>query len=160
MASSITSLSHSASVGARRPGVTWMALVAATTLGITGVSRLRAEVSGPAGELSRRREYRLVVQSYPARNVVNGVPLAHARPLASAQRTVTAEQIAEGVAVDVLDMGEAQADSERVIVAWVEPGAADLEMDGHRARPSRGAYVGVADAAPEQARVVLNRKVG
>lgn len=82
--------------------------------------------------------------------------LAHARPLASAQRSVTPEELARGVAVDVVDVGEAANDS-AVIVAWLERGSADLDFDARRARPSRDAYIGVAAAHREEARVVLSK---
>lgn len=136
----------------------WMALVAATTIGLSAVQRVRAEVSvGPRDALPKvSGEYRLVVQSYSASNIVDGRPLAHARPLASAQRAVTPEELANGVAVDVVDVGEPANDS-AVIVAWLERGSADLDFDGRRARPSRDAYIGVAAAHREEARVILSK---
>ncbi|MGC4090740.1 MAG: hypothetical protein QM756_23280 [Polyangiaceae bacterium] len=136
-----------------------MALVAATTIGLSGVQRVRAAVSVGSSEAlpAQRGEYRLVVQSYSARNVVDGRPLAHARPLASAQRSVTAEELTHGVAVDVVDVSEQAADSS-VIVAWLEHGSAELDFDGRRARPGRDAYIGAAAASSDEARVVLSRK--
>jgi len=154
--------------GARVPaasvaaGASWMALVAATTVGLATVQRVRAEVSGDpsAFPASSSEEYRLIVQSYSAGSLVDGVPLAHARPLASAQRSVTADELSRGVAVDVVGVGE-HSDDPAVIVAWLERGAANLEFDGRRARPSLGAPIGIAKAAgEEQAHVVLMRKAG
>jgi hypothetical protein len=135
-----------------------MALVAATTLGLQGVQRVRAEVSMRAGKLASdaASEYRLIVQSYSAANIVDGVPRAYARPLASAQRSVTAEELRHGVAIDVVDVGEGESDSP-VLVAWLERGAANLDFDGRRARPERGAYRGVASAQSEQAHIVLSQ---
>lgn len=148
-----------------------MALVAATTVGVAELQRFRAEVSvgGQDFTAGGRREYRLVVHSYAADSVVDGVPLEHARPLASAQRSVTASELAQGIGVDVLgigaeggaaDDGAAEEGVARVIVAWVEPGEADLEFDARRARPSREAYIGVARTQGEraEARLVLSRR--
>lgn len=111
-----------------------------------------------AGKLASdaANEYRLIVQSYSAANIVDGVPRAHARPLASAQRSVTAEELSQGVAIDVVEVGERESDAP-VIVAWVERGTADLDFDGRRARPERGAYRGVASAKSEQAHIVLSQ---
>lgn len=147
-------------VGSAAAGASWMALVAATTVGLATVQRVRAEVSVDAGafptELSD--EYRLIVQSYSAGSLVDGVPVAHARPLASTQRSVTAEELSRGVAVDVVDVGE-RADDSAVIVAWIESGAPNLEFDGRRARPARGAPIGIAQSAGDaQAHIVLSRK--
>lgn len=144
--------------GAAAGAGSWMALVAATTIGLSAVQRVRAEVSVGSREALPKvsGEYRLIVQSYSASSVVDGRPLAHARPLASAQRAVTPEELARGVAVDVVDVGEPAKDS-AVIVAWLERGSADLDFDGRRARPGRDAYIGVAAAHREAARVVLNK---
>lgn len=135
-----------------------MALVAATTLGLQGVQRVRAEVSVGAGKLASDSvsEYRLIVQSYSAASIVDGVPRAYARPLASAQRSVTAEELTLGVAIDVVELGDRDSGSP-VIVAWLERGTADLDFDGRRARPGRDAYRGVASAQSEQAHIVLSQ---
>jgi hypothetical protein len=139
-----------------------MALVAATTLGLQSMQRVRAEVSVGAGKLvsDSASEYRLIVQSYSAANIVDGVPRAHARPLASAQRSVTPEELARGVAIDVVDMGDRPSDSP-VILAWLERGAANLDFDGRRARPGRDAYRGIASASADsaQAHIVLSQAV-
>jgi hypothetical protein len=140
-----------------------MTLVAATTVGLPALQRVRAEVSADTPELPRetRDEYRLVVHSYAAENVVNGVPVLHARPLASAQRSVTVEELSRGVAVDVVGV-DAQRSDDAVIVAWLERGAPNLEFDGRRARPGRDAYIGIAktrgDVTEPQAHVVLSRR--
>lgn len=152
-----TAPASSLRVSGASAGASWMALVAATTVGLATVQRVRAEVSADAmafpTELSD--EYRLIVQSYSPGSLVDGVPLAHARPLASMQRSVTAEELSRGVAVDVVGVGERADDS--VIVAWLERGAANLEFDGRRARPARGAPIGVAKTAGDThpAHVVL-----
>ncbi|MFO7177448.1 MAG: hypothetical protein DIU78_002005 [Pseudomonadota bacterium] len=146
----------------------WLALVAATALGVADVQRVRAEVSADPSDLGTTQstadgEYRLIVQSYASDGVVDGVPAAHARPKASVQRSVTPDDLARGIAVDVVDL-DASEDPTRVIVAWVERGPADLEFDALRARPSRDAYVGVARAdgtsGRAEAHVVLTRRMG
>ena len=145
-------------VGSAAAGASWMALVAATTLGLEGVQRVRAEVSVGAGKLGpgAAGEYRLIVQSYSAASIVDGVPRAHARPLASTQRSVTPAELAQGVAIDVVDFGERARDAP-VLVAWLEPGGEDLEFDGRRARPGRDGYRGVAYAGSEQTHIVLSQ---
>jgi len=158
-----TTTTHVASPRARTSVVagasSWMALVAATTIGLSAVSRLRAEVSVRPHELGGEAvgEYRLVVQAYTPANMVGGVPAAHARPLASAQRSVTPDELTAGVAVDVVELGD-RADSSAVLVAWLERGTADLDFDGRKARPSRGAYVGAAASNNAQAQIVLQRQ--
>lgn len=135
-----------------------MALVAATTLGLQAIQRVRAEVSMGEGQLGSDSvsEYRLIVQSYSPANIVDGVPRAHARPLASAQRSVTAEELSQGVAIDVVEFDGQDTDSP-VLVAWLERGTADLDFDGRRARPGRDAFRGVASAKSEQAHIVLSQ---
>ncbi len=129
-------------------GVSWVALVAATTLGIAGVHRVRAAVSADPRELGDAREgYRLIVQSYAPSSLGSGqLPGGRARPLASTQRSITAGELARGIAVDVLGLqASAPAAGETpVIVAWVERGAADLAFDGFEARPAADAFYGVA----------------
>ncbi len=136
----------------------WMALVAATTIGLSAIARLRAEVSVRPSELGADTvgEYRLVVQAYSPSSMVGGVPASYARPLASAQRSVTPAELTEGVAVDVVEFG-VEADESAVLVAWLERGTADLDFDGRRARPGRGAFVGAAASSNAQAQIVLQR---
>ena len=142
----------------------WVSLLAVTTLGVAALQHVRAEVSADPRELAKVQadpgEYRLIVQSYAPANVVDGVPTPRARPLASAQRAVTAADLARGIGVDVVDLEHAVGD-DQVLVAWVERGAADLEFDARRARPRRGAYLGVAaqSASSPRARIVLSRRI-
>jgi hypothetical protein len=153
-----TTRSSGAARGAAGAG-SWMALVAATTIGLSAVQRVRAAVSVGSRESlpTLSGEYRLIVQSYSAGSVVDGRPLAHARPLASAQRSVTPEELTRGVDIDVVDVGEPRSDS-AVIVAWLERGSADLDFDARRARPGLDAFIGAAALQSEAARVVLSRK--
>jgi hypothetical protein len=143
----------------------WVSLLAVTTLGVAALQHVRAQVSADPRELAKEQrggEYRLIVQSYAPGNVVNGVPIRSARPLASAQRAVTATELANGIGVDVVDLEHGKGD-DQVLVAWVERGAADLDFDGRRARPMSGAYLGVASPADHDAshaRIVLTRRIG
>ena len=142
-------------------GASWLALVAATTVGIGSLHRVRAAVSADTRALGTSNVgYRLIVQSYaPESYGTNELPALRARPLASTQRAVTREELARGVAVDVLGVS-ATGGSAPVIVAWVERGKPDLEFDALEARPSVDAVYGVA-ATGEQALatpVVLSRR--
>jgi hypothetical protein len=131
-----------------------MALVAATTIGLGQLDRVRAQVSADSAALGGG-SYRLVVQSYARESVGAGkVPSSRQKPLASAQRSVTAEELSRGVAVDVLRLGESL-DPSQIIVAWVEKGEANLEFDGAEARPDAAALYGASESRLDSARVVL-----
>jgi hypothetical protein len=135
-----------------------MALLAATSLGAVSVERMRAEVSAPDLAAATSAGYRLIVQSYASNSVANNqLPGANHRPLASAQRAVTAEELAQGIAVDVLQIDENSDEQGPVIVAWLEHGAPDLELDALRARPSRGAVYGVGQSSAGSAQIVLRQ---
>lgn len=135
-----------------------MALLAATSLGAVSVERMRAQVSAQDLAAATSAGYRLIVQSYARASVAaDELPGANHRPLASAQRSVTAEELARGVHVDVLQIDEANA-GDQFVVAWIEHGAPDLELDALRARPSRSAIVGVAKASAGSAEIVLRRQ--
>lgn len=150
-----TVVASSAAVGA-----SWMALVAATTIGLGHLDRVRAEVTADKASLGADGRYRLVVQSYARSSVPAGhLPRLGQKPLASAQRSVTAEELSRGVAVDVLRVGEAE-DPSQVIVAWIEKGEADLEFDGAEARPGATALIGTSESRElGAARVVLKARV-
>ena len=150
-----TSVASSAAVGA-----SWMALLAATTIGLGHLDRVRAEVSADKADLGvAGSRYRLVVQSYATGSVAAGkLPGTRQKPLASAQRSVTAEELSRGVAVDVLRVGESL-DGSQVIVAWIEQGEANLEFDGAEARPSESAWYGASESRElGSARVVLKSR--
>jgi hypothetical protein len=138
--------------------------VAATALGVPGAQRLRAAVSADPKELGESGDgYRLIVQSYAAKSLGSGqLPASRARPIASTQRAITAEELASGVAVDMLglDAAGAPAAEAPVIVAWVERGRPDLDFDGFEARPAADAFYGIAttDAvSPAATPIVLKR---
>jgi hypothetical protein len=139
----------------------WLALVAATTVGVGSLHRVRAAVTVDARKLAGSDVgYRLVVQSYAAESFGSSeLPAQRARPLASTQRAVTRDELARGVAVDVLGVSTTSGEAP-VIVAWVERGKPDLEFDALEARPSRDAVYGVATSG-EQALatpVLLSRR--
>jgi hypothetical protein len=142
-------------------GASWLALVAATTVGVGSLHRVRASVSVDARTLAGPDVgYRLVVQSYAAESFgASELPALRARPLASTQRAVTRDELARGVAIDVLGVSGSGGDAP-VIVAWVERGKPDLEFDALEARPSDDAVYGVATTG-EQATatpIVLSRR--
>ncbi|HTQ45202.1 MAG TPA: hypothetical protein VMI75_20725 [Polyangiaceae bacterium] len=128
----------------------WLALLAAATLG-DGASTVHAEVKADG---VRDGAYRLVVQSYDRAGA--------ARPVGSIQRAVTADQLRNGVHVNLVELRGAQAAAKRdpVIVAWIEAGEPNLEFDGLTARPQPGSSYGVASRPAQQdvARISLNRR--
>src|SRR6187551_4099300 len=98
---------HSSVVSSAAAGASWIALLAATSLGAVSVERMRAEVSAQDLAAATSAGYRLIVQSYASKSVAaNQLPGANHRPLASVQRAVTAEELANGIAVDVLQIDE------------------------------------------------------
>jgi hypothetical protein len=147
-----TTRSRSAAAGS------WLALLAATTLG-DGADTIHAEVRAKdVGDGA----YRLVVQSYDATDGM--VPGRTARPIGSTQRTVTADELRQGVRVDLLELrdpGATEASRERpMVVAWIEAAAQDLEFDGRTARPVPGSVYGVvAREAGRDVRIRLNRRL-
>ena len=134
----------------------WMALLAATTLGVDGVSTLSAEVRADA-DLADSRDYRLVVQSYDGETSSFA-----ARPVASFQRAVTAAELRRGVRVSLVELRQnAAVDNDGQVVAWIEQGKPDLEFDGRTARPRPGSMQGLARRAAggEPVQIRLSRKV-
>jgi hypothetical protein len=153
-----TRKARSSVVSSAAAGASWVALLAATSLGAVSVQHMRAQVSAQDLAAATSAGYRLIVQSYSRNSVgADELPGASHRPSASMQRAVTAEELARGVAVDVLQIDQIKA-GDQVIVAWIEHGAPDLELDALRARPSRSAVVGVARASTGSAQIVLRRQ--
>jgi len=120
---------------------------------------VRAEVRATRGFQAVSADYphRLIVQVYPRRAVVGGRVQAWARPTASAQRAVTREDLAGGIPVGLVNFGRASADAhdQGVVVAWLEDGAPDLDLDGIDARPRTGAPWAVAAMRPGTGQVKL-----
>lgn len=145
----------------RRAAVTagsWLALLAAATLG-DGASTVHAEVKA---DRVRAGAYRLVVQSYDRADAL--VPGREARPLGSMQRVVTADELRNGVHVNLVEVRGSHAaptPSRPMIVAWIERGDPDLEFGGLTARPRPGSSYGVASRPSEQhvAHISLDRTV-
>lgn len=149
---------RSSIVSSAAASASWMALLAATSIGAVSVERTRAEVSARDLAAATSAGYRLIVQSY-ARVSADGLPVAGQRPLASVQRAVTAEELARGVAVDVLQIDQVSNDQAPVIVAWLEHGAPDLPLDALRARPGREAVYGIARTSVDgSVQIVLRRQ--
>jgi hypothetical protein len=151
--SSLPKTSRSAAAGS------WLALLAATTLG-DGADTLHAEVRADGlGEGS----YRLVVQSYDTTG--GRMPRHDTRPVASLQRAVTADELRNGVHVHLLELRgsgvDAGTEQRPMVVAWVEAGEPNLEFDGRTARPRPGNVYGVArpDGRQDAVQISLNRKL-
>ena len=121
----------------------WTALLADTSWGLGSLDRRRVRVRHPQGGKSGEA-LRLVVQSYREHDVVAGRPTAYARPLASAQRAVSTDQLRGGIQLDLVHFdGEGD---DVVVIAWTEEGDADLDFDGLEARPSRGSHLAAVEA--------------
>jgi hypothetical protein len=133
----------------------WLALLAATTLGSAVVGHVRARISGTVAESVGG--YRLVVHSYEPGSVdAQGRPVHHVRPRGSIQRSVTAEELKRGVSVNLLQV-DGVADAS-VVLAWVEGGQPTLEFDARTARPADDAWIGFGRAGSGvPAEVVLGR---
>jgi hypothetical protein len=109
-------------------------LLADTSWGLSGLGRRRVRVRQPH-QGGAREGLRLVVQSYRERDVIAGRPAAYARPLASAQRAVSTDQLKGGVQLDLVQFEND--DDDVVVIAWAEEGEPDLDYDGLEARPPR-----------------------
>lgn len=125
-------------------GVSWMSLVAATTIGVGVVEQVRAHIQA-RDAVPTDGELRLIVQSY-RKDTLDGqrLPEASARPLASIQRAITAEELHAGVDVSLLSVPVEGMGEDSMVVAWVERGVPNLDFDALEARPREGAYYGVA----------------
>jgi hypothetical protein len=145
-----------------RAGSSWLALVAATSLGIAHAETVRAEIRLPREAATSGGRYRLIVQAYDGLRATQEIP-SSVRPRASAQRSVTLDDLADGVRIDLVSLGEKiPANSDKsVVIAWVEPGEANLEFDARRARPTANSFYGVAsssDADSDSVEILLNRR--
>lgn len=120
----------------------WMALVAATTLGQNAVAgTLRAQVRATV-PLQANESYRLVVHSYDALKDGQMVP-ANAKPIGSMQMSVTAEDLERGVHVNLVEVrATGGSGASPLVIAWLENGKPDLDFDGREARPNDQSIVG------------------
>ncbi len=121
----------------------WMDLLAAATLHDTKAGTIQAEI---VAETSLVEPLRLVVQSYEK---------SGERPIGSVQRAVSATELRQGVHVRLLELRQLESSGVSRVVAWVEPGLPDLELDARSARPSDRALVG--EATGSDVRIVLRR---
>jgi hypothetical protein len=150
----------------RRPvagSASWLALVAATSLGVANAETLRTEVKLSRPALTSGGRYRLIVQSYDKLDRASFIP-SSVRPRASAQRAVTADDLARGIRIDLIELTEKEAapPGQGVVVAWVEPGEANLEFDARRARPTPGSLYGVAESSADgqsAVEILLDRRL-
>lgn len=133
----------------------WIALVAATTLG-DAAETVRAQIraEGPLEGV-----YRLVVQSYDS--TVSDKPGRYERPIGSAQRAVTADELRDGVHISMVEFRDRMAGvTERpTVLAWIETGEPDLEFDGRMARPRPGSMYGLGrrGVGDDLVQISLNR---
>jgi hypothetical protein len=149
----------------RRPvagSATWLALVAATSLGVAHAETVRAEIRLPRQAVTSGGRYRLIVQSYDRLRATQDIPQS-VRPRASAQRSVTLDDLADGIRIDLISLGEKKPTGleQGVVVAWVEQGEANLEFDARRARPTADSFYGVAlsnGVDSESVEILLNRR--
>jgi hypothetical protein len=138
----------------------WIALVAATTLG-DATDAVRTEVR--ADGIPADHVYRLVVQSYDPQTD-DDQPGRYARPVGSVQRSVTADELRDGVHVSLVEFRQKLADArgdDPLILAWIDVGEPDLEFDGRMARPGAGSVYGVVKrpSGSDVVQISLNRRV-
>lgn len=132
----------------------WLAILAATTLG-DAADTLRAEIR--ADGVASDGVYRLVVQSYDGTG--GAVPDPSARPIGSAQRAVTADELRQGVLVSLLEFGRSATGETPRVVAWIEAGAPNLEFDGRTSRPGPGSMFGSARRQGRDVQISLTRRL-
>lgn len=128
----------------------WTALLAATEWGVSSLGRRHVCIRHrlvPSEGL-----HRLVVQCYRESDTFDGRPGRYARPLGSAQRSVSALELARGVQVDLVHF-ESEDEDDVVVVAWVEPGDTELEYDGLAARPGEDTILAHVEASGPRPRL-------
>jgi len=150
---------HKTGHGTVSAATSWMALLAATTLGWDGRT-LRARVcADDTLGLDDAATYGLMVQSYEGRSMEAG-----AHPVGSLQRFVSGAELRRGIDVNLIELRALASDRgpDAVVVAWITS-ATSLEMDGRAARPEPGQVFGRArtraagDVRP--VRIALSRKM-
>ncbi len=138
-----------------------MALLASTTLGVDGSSvRALIRADETAG-LNDASTYRLVVQSYDG-------SVEWSRPVGSTQRVLSGAELRVGVQVSLVELRAVAGThvgpndgSRGLVIAWIEEGTADLELDARRARPVAGSVYGETQKTPgsPSVRIALGRKL-
>lgn len=128
----------------------WLALVAATSLGVAYAETVRAEIKLPREAVTPGSRYRLVVQSYDHRGPLTTIPPSIA-PRGSAQRAVTSDELVRGISMELIELGERRPDNRAggVVVAWLEAGEGDLDFDAREARPLPDSFFGAASSLPD-----------
>jgi hypothetical protein len=137
----------------------WIALVAATTLG-DAAETVRAEIRA---DRPLDGTYRLVVQSYESN--VSAKPGRYERPIGSAQRAVTADELRDGVHISLVSFRDplVSGGGAPTVFAWIEDGQPDLEFDGRMARPRPGSVYGLGKCAlggGDMVQISLDRTLG
>ena len=146
-----------------RTAGSWMALLAATTLGSeVSAEPVHAEVRADAALPSDT--YRLIVQSYDA---ASSAALRDGRgsqkPVGSMQRFVSAEELRNGIRVDFVELrdGRRSDDDRPLVVAWLEgmSGASgEYEVDARDARPAKESLFGSAHRSASDVKIRLRRR--
>ena len=134
----------------------WMALLAATTLGSdVAAEPVHAEVR-VEGAL-KGSAFRLIVQSYDARP--SELKTGRAKPVGSMQRLVSAEELKNGIRVDFVELRDAARDQTRpLVVAWLEAVQGNYELDAREARPLPGSVCGYAHRDACDVKIRLDRR--
>ena len=135
----------------------WLGLLTSTTLG-SNSAFVRVDVQSSFLPLlaAPGDPLRLVIQVFVKSALRNGQLLPWARPSASAQRAVSAEALRVGVSVLLAGFERQQIGPiDHLVVAWVELGVADLDLDGAVARPSWDSCSRVVRLSPEGSRISL-----
>ncbi len=116
----------------------WLALLAATSLGVADLRRFSARVSAGRGVQVQEAGAKLVVQAYDAESVEeNGMPRAGAKPVAATVRRLLPGELARGVKVDLVELGATAKTSDSTFIAWIDRSAARGDLDGFAAVPPR-----------------------
>jgi hypothetical protein len=141
-------------------GSSWMALLASTILGDVGADTVHTEVRAELPGAATDQRFRLVVQTYDAKD--GNPPRRGARPIGSTQRSVTAAELRQGVAVSLVEL-QSSASATRelpVVVAWIDDADVDVEFDGRMARPLAGCLYGSARrSGSDRVAVSLKKRV-
>jgi hypothetical protein len=139
-----------------------MALLAATTLGGDVMAEsVHAEVRA-AGAL-KGTAFRLIVQSYDA--AASDLRSGRAKPVGSIQRVVSADELKNGIRVDLVELRDGDCgngDARRpLVVAWlegVEGSVSDYDLDAREARPRPGSVCGFAHRDANDVTIYLDRR--